>query len=157
MNNEDKACPLCGKNVKQWTDYYGRYNAACPHCGCAERHRITALYLNSIDTNFNNLLHVAPESWLQNKFKNITNNYIAGDINPSKYSDLSAVYLDVTDIDYDYGTFDCIYASHILEHITDDVKAMTEMYNVLTTNGKLLAMIPQKLTLGKTYEDPGSL
>ena len=48
--------------------------------------------------------------------------------------------------------FDLIYASHILEHIPDDRKAMQEMYRTLKPNGILLAMIPQKFS-EETYED----
>ena len=154
MNNQTKKCLLCNNNVEQWTAYSnGRANCACPHCRCAERHRLAALYLNNLDTNFNSLLHIAPERHLHKKLKSVSNNYVAGDIDPSRYPDRDTVYLDVTNINYDHGTFDCIYASHVLEHVIDDTKAMTEMYNVLTTNGKLLVMVPQKMTLEKTYED----
>ena len=144
-------CPLCKKNVDKWLPYSSRKNVACPHCNSAERHRLTSIYLKKKKYNF--FLHVAPERLLTNIFKKSSNNYICGDINPIRYKDMNAIYLDITDIKYQNNYFDCIYASHILEHIIEDMKAMKEMYRVLKKNGELLALIPQKLNLEKTYEN----
>lgn len=40
--------------------------------------------------------------------------------------------------------FDCIIASEILEHLSDDKKAVTELHRVLKKNGTLLVSVPNK-------------
>jgi ubiquinone/menaquinone biosynthesis C-methylase UbiE len=66
---------------------------------------------------------------------------------------MNAIYLDAINIPFKNEEFNCIYASHILEHIIEDRKAMSEMYRVLKKNGTLIALIPQTFSLEKTYED----
>jgi len=146
-------CPVCEKEVEKWLVFSSRPNVACPHCSSAERHRFTALYLKNNKKIYNNFLHIAPEKTLQNIFKQNSNNYICGDLNPNRYANLNAIYLDATNISFKNDYFDCIYASHILEHIIEDRKAMSEMYRVLKNDGVLLAIVPQRMDLDKTYED----
>jgi len=146
-------CPLCKNKVKNWLQYSSRPNVKCPHCKSAERHRLTALFLNNKKNIYSNFLHIAPEKTLQGLFKEKSKNYICGDLNPKRYSDLNAIYLDATDMPFGNNFIDCIYASHILEHIIEDRKAMSEMYRVLKEGGTLLAMVPQKMSLTKSDED----
>jgi SAM-dependent methyltransferase len=151
--NNSGFCPLCDTSVDCWEKYSKRAGVKCPHCGSAGRHRLTALYLKSKNPVYKNFLHAAPEAELQSLFGSKSKKYICGDIAPKKYSKLNATYLDLTDISFECDFFDCIYASHILEHIVDDIKAMKEMYRVLVKGGKLLTMVPQKMSLATTYED----
>ena len=146
-------CPLCKNTVIEWTHYSKRPNAGCPHCGSAERHRLTALFFDNNKDIYTNFLHIAPERRLQSLFRDRSKNYICGDLYPKRYSDLNAVYLDATDISFENKSIDCIYASHILEHIIEDRKAISEMYRILKDGGKLLAMVPQKMSLTKSDED----
>ena len=146
-------CPLCRKNVEKWLPYNNRSNALCPNCKCLERHRLTGLFFEKYNFKYDNILHIAPEGKLKNLFTNISKNYVCGDINPKKYRHLNAMYLDATHNPFKNEVFHCIYASHILEHIVDDKKAMSEMYRVLKKKGVLITLVPQKFSLEKTYED----
>tara|TARA_B110000008_G_scaffold95764_1_gene98306 strand:- start:46 stop:804 length:759 start_codon:yes stop_codon:yes gene_type:complete len=147
-------CPLCKKTVKHWLPYSSRKQVACPHCRSAERHRLTALYLSANKMFFDKLLHIAPERSLQNLFKSHSNEYICGDLDPHRYRDFNAVKLDATDMNnLKNDSFDCVYASHILEHIVEDRKAMSECYRVLKEGGVLIALIPQKFDLKISDED----
>ncbi|MFH4967901.1 methyltransferase domain-containing protein [Gaetbulibacter sp. M240] len=58
---------------------------------------------------------------------------------------------DITNINQDDNTFDTIIAYHILEHISDDKKAMTELFRVLKPNGRVFIQTPFKP--GEIYED----
>ena len=49
--------------------------------------------------------------------------------------------------------FDVVFCNHVLEHIIDDKKAMSELYRVLKPSGLGIFQIPQDLSLIKTYED----
>lgn len=146
-------CPLCKKVVDNWLPYNNRFDAKCPHCKCLERHRLTALFFDKYKNKYENILHIAPEIALKNLFQSVSKNYVCGDINPKNYKHLKAIYLNATKNPFKNEVFHCIYTSHILEHIIDDKKAMSEMYRVLKKNGVFITLVPQKFSLEKTYED----
>jgi len=98
------------------------------------------------------MLHFAPETQLVSLFKSISKQYICGDIDPSRYKIPNIIHIDVTHIPFK-NEFDCIFASHILEHILDDRKAIKEIYNALSLNGRFITIIPQRMSLKTTYED----
>jgi predicted SAM-dependent methyltransferase len=76
-----------------------------------------------------------------------TVDYVPGDLVPDKGHekvDATAIHLD--------PTFDGIVSSHVLEHIPDDLSAITEMYRVLKPAGWAVVMVPVVDTLAETYE-----
>ena len=63
--------------------------------------------------------------------------------------------VDITDITFDDNTFDFIMCTHVLEHIPDEKKAMSELYRVLKPNeGIAMLNVPINNTLQKTFENP---
>jgi SAM-dependent methyltransferase len=62
------------------------------------------------------------------------------------------VRLDVTALDFRDSTFDVVYCSHVLEHVSDDRRALTEIRRVLKPQGWALPLVP--ITAAKTFEDP---
>lgn len=149
-------CPLCEKNVIEWVKPNKGHNnlVRCPHCNSSIRHRLTYIFINNNKKiNYDNFLHLAPEKQLHKIFKEKSKNYISGDLNPEKYSNLDAIYMDATELPFKNNFFDCIYASHILEHIIDDRKAISEMYRVLKDKGILITLVPQRYHLIKSEED----
>jgi ubiquinone/menaquinone biosynthesis C-methylase UbiE len=58
---------------------------------------------------------------------------------------------DITDLPFDDNRFDAIYCSHVLEHVPDDRKAMSELRRVLRPGGWAVLQVPIKLIV--TYED----
>lgn len=56
-----------------------------------------------------------------------------------------AVKGDALDLPYDDGTFDCVIASEILEHIPDDERAIAELVRVLKPGGALAITVPRWL------------
>ncbi len=63
------------------------------------------------------------------------------------------VEMDITNIKYPDRSFDLIICSHVLEHIQDDKKAISELYRVLKDNSMAVILVPLTLTQ-KTFEDP---
>src|SRR5438876_10959977 len=55
---------------------------------------------------------------------------------------------------YDDNRFDFFICSHVLEHVLDDRKALTEMYRILKPGGKGILMVPIVLTISEIDEDP---
>ena len=139
--------------VDKFRYFNNRDNAQCPHCGSLERHRLFSIYLDKQKAHYEKVLHVAPEKCIIPTLTAVTSTYICADINPSRYNwATDIIYADLTALPFT-NEFDMIIASHILEHIPDDLSAMANLYKALKPGGLLLAMIPQKLSVATTYED----
>jgi len=129
-----------------------------PILGAKSRHRLLWLYLKNETELFNkqnDLLHVAPEYCLFQRLREMPNiNYYPGDKFEKGYGVQRGVHqLDLTALNLVNDSFDYIICNHILEHIPDDLKAMTEMLRVLKKNGNVFIMVPINLSLTNTYED----
>jgi SAM-dependent methyltransferase len=151
-------CPVCHKHYGKFLPYgrntSSRENALCPGCLSLERHRLMGLYLTR-KTNFykDNLkvLHVAPEYCFIDRFERMPNlEYITADIE----SPLAKVKMDIHDIPFPENTFDVAFCNHVMEHVDDYIKAMSELYRVLKPGGWALIQSPQNLNYANTYEDP---
>ena len=49
--------------------------------------------------------------------------------------------------------FDLIIANHVLEHVTDESAALSELRRVLDPSGAAILSVPQIFGWGETYED----
>jgi predicted SAM-dependent methyltransferase len=145
-------CFCNNKVIESFGPFNKRNNAECPTCKSLERQRFVMFFLKQTNYNFERTLHIAPEQQLVKLFKSISKNYVCGDINPSKYRIDNIIQLDVTNIPFK-NVFNLVFASHILEHIIDDRKAIKQIYDALAVNGKFITLVPQQLKLKKTYED----
>lgn len=143
-------CNLCGRNLRKFLDTKG---PVCPFCFSRDRHRTTYKYFtektNLFDGNPKSFLHVAPEQQIEQKVRAADYiDYLSGDLNP----EIAMVQMDVTDIQYPDNSFDVVYCSHVLEHVPDDAKAMSEMYRVLKPGGWAILAAP--IRGETTVEDP---
>jgi len=59
---------------------------------------------------------------------------------------------DLTQLPFQNDTFDCILCYHVLEHIEDDLKALSEMYRVLKKTGWAIIQSPFDKTLEHSFE-----
>ena len=95
------------------------------------------------------ILDFSPSRSLFRKWKEVTNvKHIASDLSGDFIADVS---YDITQIPEKDAQFDLIICYHILEHVVDDIKAMSELFRVLKPNGTVLIQTPFKN--GKIYED----
>ena len=148
--------PIDGKSYRKFLPYgYGkqRENALSPGTLSLERHRQMWLYLQN-ETNFftQNLsvLHIAPEQEFLRRFKKMKNlQYTSADL----YSPIVDVRADILDLPFADHSFDVVICNHVLEHIIDDRKAMSELYRVMKPNGWGIFQVPMKNSLSQTYED----
>ena len=148
--------PINGKQYSRFLSYgYNtlRNNALCLGTLSLESHRLLWLYLNSnsnIESQFLNVLHVAPEQVFFKKFKKFKNwTYTTTDLN----SPLADIKADLCNLPFKDETYDLILCNHVLEHIIDDIKAMKEIYRVLKTGGKAILQIPLDMEKEESYED----
>ena len=97
------------------------------------------------------LLHIAPEKNLRKILKSFSHiKYISGDLNPSMNCDIR---LDITDMNFEDKFFDVIICNHVLEHIEDDRKAMSELFIVLKPGGEGILQVPISKCNKETFED----
>ncbi len=150
-------CPISGKTYRKFLPY-GRIdkrdNALCPDSLSLERHRLMWLYLKE-KTNFFTeklkVLHIAPELCFMKKFEELHgNNYITADIE----SPLAKVRMDIHQIIFEANFFDVVFCNHVMEHVDDDIKAMSEIYRVLKPGGWAIMQSPVYPELETTLEDP---
>ena len=150
-------CPIDGKTYRKFLPYgrlESRPNALCPSSLSLERHRLMWLFLKEKTDFFtapNKLLHIAPELCFMKAFENLDNiEYITADIE----SPLAKVKMDVHDIPFDENTFDVVFCNHVMEHVEDDIKAMSEINRVLKPHGWAIIQSPVYPELENTLEDP---
>ena len=148
--------PINGKSYRKFLPYgYGkqRENALSPGTLSLERHRQMWLYLQNETEFFKKplkVLHIAPEQEFLKRFKKLKNlEYISADL----YSPIVDVKADILDLPFDDESFDVVFCNHVLEHIVDDCKAMSELFRVLKKGGWGIMQVPMKNSLETTYED----
>ncbi|WP_019670998.1 class I SAM-dependent methyltransferase [Eudoraea adriatica] len=148
--------PIDGRQFKSFLPYgyeNPRENVLSPSTLSLERHRLLWLYLKD-ETNFFTaplkVLHFAPEQAFYKKFKKLKNlEYTTTDLN----SPLADVKADICALPFKDDSFDVILCNHVLEHIPDDRKALSELYRILKPSGWGILQIPQDLKREVTYED----
>lgn len=150
--------PIDGRSFRKFLPYgYGkqRENALSPSTLSLERHRLMWLFLKD-NTNFFTatkkfkVLHIAPEQCFLDIFRKQQNlNYITSDLE----SPIADVKADICDLPFKENEFDVVFCNHVLEHISNDTKAIQELYRVLKPGGFGIFQIPQDLSKAITFED----
>ena len=148
--------PIDGKSFRKFLSYgYNklRKNALSPSTLSLERHRLLWLYLTNETVLFERkvkLLHFAPEQAFYTRFKKLNNiQYDSIDIN----SPLAKIKADICDLPIKDNTYDFILCNHVLEHVLDDNKAMSELYRVLKKGGTGIFQVPIDMNRKKTFQD----
>jgi SAM-dependent methyltransferase len=84
------------------------------------------------------VLHIAPEPCLRGHLARLGARYVTGDLERSDVD----LRVDLTDLQFDDGTFDAVIASRVLEHIDDDRTAISEVHRVLKPGGMAFLSVP---------------
>jgi SAM-dependent methyltransferase len=152
-------CPFCGARLRAFLpggeshrvlaekSVVGggpRSTMTCPVCLAIDRERAVYLFLTKrpqMLARAAKLLHIAPEWGLGAWLRSLPQlDYISADLDRPDV-DLN---LDLTKIPFPHSTFDAIMCCHVLEHIPDDAKAMSEILRILKPGGWAII---------QTYED----
>lgn len=150
-------CPVCETKFRKLLSYgvwSERKNALCPKCLSLERHRLLWLYLKNqtgFFTDHLKVLHIAPEQSFLKSFKKLSNlDYTTADIE----SPIADVKMDIQDMPFDDNAYDVVICNHVLEHIPDEKKAMSEILRVLKPNAFAILFVPIDFSFETTFEDP---
>ena len=151
---QDYYCPVCKSMLSRFLIIHRAYSLWCPVCKSLQRHRLTWLlleqegWLNHTAENQFKLLHIAPEPCLEEKFRQIPGiAYLSADLNNRR----AMVQVDISSMQFDSDSFNLIYCSHVLEHVVDDYKAISELRRILKPSGKAVILVP--IHGEKTFED----
>jgi hypothetical protein len=152
-------CPICGIRLRRFKRI-SKMRATvlgnlCPQCRSLERHRLLWLFLQNRTDLFNGhektVLHIAPEPCFKGRIEYLENmHYIVSDLSASD----PGKQIDITAINLQDQSVDVIICNHVLEHITEDVKAMRELARVLKNTGWAILNTPVDYNRKITYEDP---
>lgn len=156
MKGEKYTDPIDGKRFRSFLPYgyeNPRENVLSPSTLSLERHRLLWLFLTERTNFFTEklkILHFAPEQAFHKRFQKLKNlEYTTTDLN----SPLADVKADICNLPFGDNSFDVILCNHVLEHISDDEKAMQELYRVMKFDGWGIFQIPQDLNREVTFED----
>jgi len=144
---------VCETSLRTFVPFRERSQARCPICESLERHRLIWLYLHGrtdlFDGRAKSLLHIAPEPAISARLAAVPHvRYVTADL----FAD-AMVQVDVARAPFADGSFDVIYASHVLEHVEDDAGAMREFHRMLRPGGWAVLQVPV-FPLPVTFEDP---
>jgi SAM-dependent methyltransferase len=150
-------CPICKAHYRLFMPYgrlNPRPNALCPNCLSLERHRLIWLYLKEKTQFFvkpHQILHIAPEVCFMRELEKIHGDqYITADIE----SPLAKVKMDIHQIPFGENTFDVVLCNHVLEHVRDDIQALSEIRRVLKPGGFAILQVPFfNPVQAETFED----
>lgn len=162
-----RKCVVCGNNIAEFCPGGGdegifathhiigggyRRSYKCPHCGSLDRVRWLYYVLENytdISRIAGRVLHFAPERVIEAYIRqNEEIDYYGCDIVPGRTMHV----VDITDIPYKDSTFDYVICNHVMEHIVDEEKAVSEIKRVLKENGRWIFSFPICTDM-KTYED----
>lgn len=177
-------CPVCDHRVQHFDplDSYYSDNAkrygfkytsdeaetfnvrsyTCPLCGATDRDRLYALYMRDYFKELTSdstikILEFAPTPPLSRFIGKVISeskrdfSYRTADLYREDVDDK----VDIMDMrNYPDNFFDFFICSHVLEHVTDDKKALGELYRILKPGGQGILVVPIVLTIDDIDEDP---
>ncbi|MBC8319529.1 MAG: methyltransferase domain-containing protein [Bacteroidetes bacterium] len=135
-----------------------RNNNICPNCQSTDRDRLVFMYLKHETEIFKNkvkILHIGPEPSLYNRLKKHSNIFYVTGVKYTEgiYYHKDIDTMDLLELPSHDGEYDMVICNHILEHIINDTKAMSEIYRVLSHNGIAILQVPLSNLLETSYED----
>lgn len=164
-------CVICEHSVDRWLphphrEYMGQFTRLvgavgsnlerylCPNCGCNDRDRHLWLYMGAVGLveaiPESRILHIAPEARIEARVRSLNpREYVTGDLIPQRPEHRQ---IDVQELPFPSGSFELILCNHVLEHVADPDRAMTELGRCLTRDGHLVAQTPFAPKLKWTFE-----
>lgn len=130
---------------------------SCPKCESNDRERHLKFYCQKLGIDRRmagaRVLHFAPERWFAVYVAEAEpSEHIKADLYPAS-SDIQKV--DMLAMSFPDASFDLVIANHVLEHVADDAKALSEIHRVLRPGGLAILQTPYSAMLKNTFEDAG--
>ena len=147
-------CPICQRSYSRFLSMGTppRPHSRCPGCNSLERHRLlwvslARLQAQGVLSKGGRLLHIAPEACLA-KILRKDFEYVSVDICAPE----AQIRTDIGALCFSDQCFDAIICNHVLEHVPDDRRALSELHRVLKQGGWGSIQVPMKGD--ETQENP---
>lgn len=129
---------------------------ACPRCGSTDRERHLRLYLEATgladSIQGKRVLHFAPEATMTPWITSLMpSEHLLADLHPG---DDKVARVNLEQMPYGDASFDVVIANHVLEHVANLDRAVSEISRVLKDDGWALLQVPWCRKLSRTIEDP---
>ncbi len=142
-------CPVCNGSFRRFIRPENG-ELKCARCGSLPRDRRLYDLLQKENLLHGKLLDFSPSRALYRVLKKVRGiEYISSDFSREFISDHQ---FDITSISLQDNIIDLVICFHILEHVRDDKKAMTELFRILKPGGTMLLQTPFRD--GEILEDP---
>jgi len=137
-------------------------NMGCVYCSCHDRERHLFAYFDRLNLwarESDKVLHFAPETHLCKKIESRRPlEYIKADFEPELYINRGIKdvrKIDLMNIPFNDNYFDIVMCCHILEHVPNLEKGLSEIYRVLKKGGFAILQTPFSRLLHNHFEDSG--
>jgi SAM-dependent methyltransferase len=142
------ALRVIGSDVRQFS---------CPRCGSHDRERHLVLYFKKLGFFDKmaraSILHFAPEPHLSKLIEACSPaKYVKCDLFPAAPE---VEKINILNIPYETQCFDFVIANHVLEHVTGDMAALSELHRVCKIGGLAILQTPYSNKLVSTFADAG--
>lgn len=140
----DRQCPACGAQVVGFFRYGDNGQWGCPQCGASPRERLMNWLIAQgrlrvpVDGA---ILHMAPnEASLVRRFS-VAADYVPADLDPARYTVPGMRRVDLMELG-DTDRYDLFYASHVMEHVPDDMAVLRNIHRALKPGGEAWLIVP---------------
>jgi SAM-dependent methyltransferase len=156
-------CNVCDNEFPQFNSRQGadgEYSLYCPLCNSEERHRaLVSRFSKKWEKNNLRMLDVGPfpplMKYFLKQFEGKANvSYIPADIKPLTNG---MIQLDIQEDHFTIAPCDLILATHVLEYVRYEYKAMQVIYNSLKEGGELIFDADLKEGNSDRGEDEGEI
>ncbi len=139
-----RGCPACGATVVGFFRYGDNGEWGCPECGASPRERLMNWLIANgrltVPTE-GAILHMAPnEASLVRRFAAAAY-YMPADLDPSRYTVPNMAQIDLMELAVT-DRYDLFYASHVMEHVPDDMAVLRNIYRALKPGGEAWLIVP---------------
>ena len=140
-------CNWCGGTEFDFPEYtQNNYQIVCTECFSKPRQRCLKSVLDENrlpEWQDYNVLQLSPDlmSMIGNWFRAVEVSVFEGDNS-----------IDLENANRADNTYDIITCVHVLEHVKDETKAITELIRMLTPSGQLYLMVPQPAAIEITQD-----
>jgi 2-polyprenyl-3-methyl-5-hydroxy-6-metoxy-1,4-benzoquinol methylase len=158
-------CPCCNSwrtdfiigGYKKRSDFFDleRYNKCrqdvlCPTCRSLPRHRILANWCEEYKDQLQGklVLYFALENCMSQWLKRNSVTVTSADL-----FETADLILDLDNIEQPDESWDVVFCNHVLEHVPNYKKALSELHRILKPDGMLICSFPIDFNYETEYED----
>lgn len=138
-------CPACGCDVVGFFRYGRVADWGCPLCHASPRERLVCHLIDTgalVLPKAGGILHMAPnEAGLVTRFHAATSDYVPADAHPGRFLLNGVRVLDLMELG-EQNRYDLFYASHVMEHVPDDMQVLRNIYSALKPGGEAWLIVP---------------